>query len=106
MRVAAPRENTKNIPNIVFRQAAVSQDLLNFFKTPTVKIKSLLHVLPVPGEMRYPYCLVSFITGRPVWDSSKQYPPVPEQASEAAERRRRWLHTQTHMQRQDKLLER
>ena len=48
MRVAAPRENTKNIPNIVFRQAAVSQDLLNFFKTPTVKIKSLLHVLPVP----------------------------------------------------------
>lgn len=77
MRVAAPRENTKNIPNIVFQQAAVSQDLLNFFKTPTVKIKRLLHVLP-----------------------------VPEQASEAAERRRRWLHTQTHMQRQDKLLER
>lgn len=38
MRVAAPRENTKNIPNIVFRQAAVSQDLLNFFKTPTVYI--------------------------------------------------------------------
>ena len=29
-----------------------------------------------------------------MWDSSKQYPPVPEQASEAAERRRR-LHTQT-----------
>lgn len=48
MRVAAPRENTKNIPNIVFQQAAVSQDLLNFFKTPTVKIKRLLHVLPVP----------------------------------------------------------